>query len=176
MASKQEQQESAQMEEIKKLQLEIGQESAKAYVPPMPMDKLEMQSLLVNPSWGQDNEYSPSVKRKFVTVDDDKEHLDEFSAIYKRDLRVGKLSKVLGELNYCSEHIDFARDCLNEDFPMSALTAQSRAITTIEISHNDNGFFRTNLNTFRKEESHEVKEPKDKTLFGAPKGGDEILQ
>ena len=59
---------------------------------------------------------------------------------------------------------------------MSALTAQSRAITTIEISHNDGGFFRTNLNTFRKEESHEIKEPKDKGIFGQQKQGDDQLQ
>jgi hypothetical protein len=174
MVSKEQQQEAEQLEEIKQIVADIGKEAAQAYVPPMPMDKLEQQSMLVNPSWGQENEYSPSVKLKFKK--NDVQHLDEFSAIYKRDLRVGKLSKALGELHYCSEHIDFARDCLSEGFSNSALTAQSRAITTIEISHNDNGFFRTNLNTFRKEETKEIREPKDKTLFGKPTSGDEGLQ
>jgi len=177
MVSKsQEEKENEQLEEIKQIYEEMGKDNVQGFVPPMPMDKLEMQTILVNPSWGQDNEYSPDVKAKFKTGINQLTHLDEMAAVYKRDLRVGKLSKALGEMHYCSEHIDFARDCLSESFPNSFLTAQSRAITAIEISHNDNGFFRTNLNTFRKEELKETKEPKDKTLFGAPKGGDETLQ
>jgi hypothetical protein len=153
----------------KEMVSEVGAENVDDFSPPMPYDKLEAQAQLINPTLGVPDEYSSHSKKKMMVKDEegnDENLLANLVLIYKRDWRLGNLKRMWGEVSYVQEHIDFASDLVSEKMVRSSVTALSRAATVNEVSQSDGGWFRGMLNTFIKKSQTEIREPKDKGLFG----------
>jgi len=156
----------------KEIALEVGSDNIDDYSTPMPYDKLEFQAQLINPTYGIPSEYSQHAKDRMKVQDDMGEMqnlLANMNIIYKRDLRLGNLSRLNGEVGYVQEYIDFSSDLISEGLPRSGATSMARAATVLEISQSDRGFLRRELNTFTKKSTTEIKEGKDSNLFGGSK-------
>lgn len=183
MVKNEEEARNEELAEIYKQDLQdIPQEDKEIYMPNEPYDKLGYQFKVTEPSYGKESEYSPEVMQKFnkkigsmtkdeVDYDVVKNMLLNLQAIFKRDLRLGNISRLSGDHTYCEARLNFAYKCLNHDCPQAALLVMEEAISKLEISQSINGFFRQNEKSFYKSEKKEIKDPADKTLFGATKEG-----
>lgn len=151
--------------------------------PPMrssPLNELDAMMMTTNPKWG-DWDIPEELKEQLgkIQVWTDKETGKEVMSLaslwgllgyYTRDLRLGNLSNVGGEVNYCAEHLDFAGDCLRESYPASFMTALSRTITVIELSQSKAGFLRKRQGTFTQEHLGKPLEPDKKGIFQGKRG------
>lgn len=91
----------------------------------------------------------------------------EMLGFYTRDLRLGNLSDLNGEMDYCKYHLDLANDFLRAGFIEPFLICLSRVATVIELSQSKKGFFRKLMNTFiQKHEYNELTADK-RNFFGA---------
>lgn len=139
----------------------------------VPISELDYQYRTTEPNWGKnDVPYELRLKlAQMVKVTDENgisteeaESLWGLLGYYTRDLRLANLSEWNNEMDYCIFYLDFAGDCLREDYKESFLTALPRLITIMELSQSKGGFFRKLLNTFRSEQSIETIEPKKSAL------------
>lgn len=143
-----------------------------------PQSDLDLQLLVTDPQWGKD--VPPELKdklKKIIAYYDDKgdqletieEQLWGLLSYYTRDIRLGNLSWVTGELTYTRYYLDLAGDCLREGYIGAFLTALSRAITIIETSQSKSGFLRKLFSTIRQEKYSEEQGPQKTGLLGKSK-------
>lgn len=95
-------------------------------------------------------------------------YLWEELGYYTRDLRLGNLSEVSGDIEHCEHYLDLAGDLLNFGCPSAFTTAYRRVATKLEISQSKGGFYRKNKQTLFKK-STEVKEASQKNWLGGQK-------
>jgi len=143
----------------------------------LPLNELDMQMILTKPQWGDDT-ISQELKYRLQGISREsingqyivsKQDLWQLLDFYTQDIRLGNLSTMNGEVNYCRYYLDLAGDCLREGYYRSFVKCLSLTITVLEISQSRGGFLRTKQNTIRKENVYEEKEPKKTSLFGKQK-------
>lgn len=78
-------------------------------------------------------------------------HLWDELGFFTRDLRLGNLSKMGGDVPYCEHYLALAGDVLSLGCPNSFTSAYRRVAGKLEISQSKGGFFRKNRNTARVE-------------------------
>jgi hypothetical protein len=167
----------------KELNMDGATAQGQEWVPPSPYNALEYNHSITVPSWGEPEHYSPDAQEKLhkskdlivdkendVVIAPSKESLLQYlQIILKKDLRLGNLNELTGEITYCKEHLDFAYDCIDSDYPESSQLCIERAASMVELSHSKGGFFRKLIHTITKRDYKEIKEPNQKGIFGAPK-------
>jgi hypothetical protein len=142
-----------------------------------PLNELDMQMILTEPQWGNVG-ISQELKQRLQSIS--RETIEGSNVIstqdlwglldfYTRDLRLGNLSTMNGEVNYCRYYLDLAGDCLREGYYRSFVKCLSLTVTVLEISQSRGGFLRTKQSTIRKENIYEEREPKKTSLFGKQK-------
>ena len=89
---------------------------------------------------------------------------------YKRDVRLGNISRWNGELDYTRHWLVLAGDLLDAGFQGAFINALNRAVATIETSQAVGGFLRRRGNTVTSENFYEgLNEKQKKGLFGQTK-------
>jgi len=143
----------------------------------VPYNELDLNFMITEPAWGRecpDELYQAVSKITSEAYEDangvlvvDKEPLWGLLSYYTRDLRLGNLSGMSGELKYCQYWLDFAGDLLREDYIQSFLSALARVITLLELSQSKNGFLRRRQGTITSERiSKDSNEPNKKGWLG----------
>lgn len=142
----------------------------------VPISDLDLQAQLIRPQWGA-NTVNPELKAQLremlssAKVADGSTEItykDYWSllAYYTQDVRLGNLSTLGGEMEYCRERLDFAGECLQLGALNSFVTVLREAISVIELSQSKGGFLRRRGTTITSEEfKHGSDESKNK-LFG----------
>jgi hypothetical protein len=142
-----------------------------------PLNELDMQMILTEPQWG-DVGISTELKARLQTISSEtiqgnrivsKQDLWQLLDFYTRDLRLGNLSTMNGEVNYCRYYLDLAGDCLREGYYRSFVKCLSLTITVLEISQSRGGFLRIKQNTIRKENIYEETNKNKSSIFGNKK-------
>jgi len=155
-----------------------------------PADSLDLQYLEVEPAYGKEatkgfSDRLQKISGKAIPLwnKDGTPQLDEIGrqkhavdiaflwdelGYYTRDIRLGNLSEVSGDIMYTEHYLDLAGDLLNFGCPMSFTTAYRRVATKLEISQSKGGFYRKNKQTILKK-STEVKESNQKNWLGGTK-------
>ena len=145
----------------------------------VPQSEIDLQMQLTDPKWGQD--VPIELKEKLTEIlgyyqDEEtgesvpfEQKLWGLLSFYTRDMRLGNLSTVMGEPQYCRYYLDLAGDLLREGYINAFLTALSRVISVLELSQSRAGFLRKIFTTLRHEHFKEEIEPKRKNLFGGKK-------
>jgi hypothetical protein len=142
-----------------------------------PLNELDMQMILTEPQWG-DVGISTELKARLQTISSEtiqgnrvvsKQDLWQLLDFYTRDLRLGNLSTMNGEVNYCRYYLDLAGDCLREGYYRSFVKCLSLTITVLEISQSRGGFLRIKQNTIRKENIYEENNKNKTSIFGNKK-------
>lgn len=157
-------------------------------VPPQqrrsPHSDLDLNLMLTDPVVGTENVnpyLQDRLKKEFYIYDENgnvlrdengnplvnKESMWEKLNFYTRDLRLGNLKG--DEVTYCQWYLDFAGDCLQENYYKAFIIALARAITVIELSQSRSGFLRKQPNTLRTENVSGELEPNKKSLFAGKK-------
>ena len=142
----------------------------------IPINPLDLQMQLTDPVWGKDVpiELKEKLTKIFKYIDDKgkeieiQEKLWETLAFYTRDVRLGNLNPLTGELEICQEYINMAGDCLRGNFVHSFILFLSRAITILELSQSKAGFLRRRQGTYTKEEIGDT-DPKKEGILKANK-------
>ena len=143
-----------------------------------PQSELDLTLMTTNSLWGMPD-VSEELKTRLNKLYRTKTEEGKESAIieslwgllgyYTRDMRLGNLSTMNGELEYCKYHLDLAGDFLQSNMIEPFLIALSRVATVLELSQSKGGFLRKKQNTFTHEQlSGEIEPPKSK-LFGMKK-------
>lgn len=144
-----------------------------------PRSELDLNLLITDTVWG--SEYiSPALKAKVQKYFGYKgpsgkqeitsENLWELLGFYTRDMRLGNLSVLRGEVAYCQYYLDLANDLLQAGYVEPFLIALSRVATVLELSQSKGGFLRRGMNTLRTETlTGDIGEPKKKTFMGKAK-------
>lgn len=91
---------------------------------------------------------------------------------YTRDMRLGNLDRIGGEMFYCSYYLDLASDYLQAGMVEPFLICLSRVATVLELSQSRGGFLRRRMNTLSTEHTQMEIEPKKANLFGKRAGSD----
>jgi len=141
----------------------------------VPHNEMDLQMQLTNPKWGHEvpeelkeklsaiKGYAKTENGEYVEV---KDQLWGLLSFYTRDVRLGNLSTMWGEVEYCRYYLDLANDLLRENYVQSFLTCLSRVATVLELSQSKGGFLRKLINTIRQEHLREEREPKKRNIFG----------
>lgn len=140
----------------------------------LPTSEIDMQMMMTNPVWGRDvpSELKDKLAMYSYYKDSDgKVVVDKTSlwgllGYYTRDIRLGNLGEMNGEMAYCQYYLDLAGDCLRENYINGFLVALSRAVTRIELSQSKKGFLRKLFGTIRQEHYTELLEPNKSKIFG----------
>lgn len=144
----------------------------------MPVSDIDLQLQLTNPKWGykvpQELEEKLTqilgyYKNKEGHIKAVEEKLWGLLSFYTRDVRLGNLSSILGEVKYCRYYLDLATDLLKEGYINAFMIALSRVVTVLEVSQSKGGFLRKMFTTITQKHYKEEFEPKRKTLFGGQK-------
>lgn len=147
----------------------------------IPANELDYFQRITDPSWSDLTEDMKDRLSKIIkqTYNEgskrwqlEKEERKTLLEVYKRDLRLGNLSKEKGLLNlemsemeFCMIWLNIATDCLTEDYPESFRIALSRVISVLELSQSREGFMRKQMNTISMETKQINDEPKKKSIF-----------
>lgn len=162
----------------------------------MPMNDLDLQMMVTDPAWS--DELTPDLKKKLQVkarnsealkiqlqdkVDagiiseeeasilykqDIKKELSGLLGYYKRDLRLGNLSRINGEYDRVVAYLDMAGDCLDAGLSQSFILFLRRAINPIEVSQSKGGFLRKLFSTARIEHANDSNDDK-RGFFGGKK-------
>ena len=146
----------------------------------VPHNEIDLQMQLTDPKWGHNvpielKEKLSKIKGYMQTEGgyvEVKEQLWGLLSFYTRDVRLGNLSYIMGEVEYCRYYLDLANDLLREDYIEPFLTCLSRVATVLELSQSKGGFLRKIFSTIKQEHYREEKEPKKRNLFGGKSGGE----
>jgi hypothetical protein len=140
----------------------------------LPTSELDLNLMLTDTVWGN---LPPALKEKmmkhYITVDDKgnkfttKEDLSALLGFYTRDLRLGNLSSLGGEIYFCEYHLDLANDLLKEGFVDPFLICLSRVASKLEISQSKGGFLRKRNSSFTSENITGYMEPPKRNLMGS---------
>lgn len=149
-----------------------------------PYTDLEYNWLTTETGWGKDA--TPELQSKLTKVLREKniytpygekvettEQLWGLLSYYTRDIRLGNLSRMNGEVKYVVHWLNLAGDSLRAGYPKSFLSAITRAISIIEVSQSVNGFLRRRNQTHTYESYQQELQPKKRGLFGQRKGMEE---
>lgn len=142
----------------------------------VPQSDLDLNLMLTNAVWGSpevSQELRVRLAQKFDLKDTESGKEIELKAsawgmlgFYTRDMRLGNLSDLNGELSVCRYYIDLANDLLTCGMTKPFLIALSRSATILETSQSKKGFLRNILNTLRQEHTSTTIEPPKKKIFG----------
>lgn len=140
----------------------------------LPTSDLDLNLMLTDTVWGN---LPPALKEKlskqYVVIGKDGKRTvtkDDMSALlgfYTRDLRLGNLSTMGGEIYFCEYHLDLANDLLKEGFVEPFLICLSRVATKLEISQSKGGFLRKRNSSFTTENILRTDEPPKRNLMGS---------
>jgi hypothetical protein len=124
---------------------------------------------------------SPALKERltkhFIVTNADgshsvtKEDMSSLLGFYTRDLRLGNLSKMGNEVDFCDYMLNLANDFLKEGFIDPFLICLSRVASRLELSQSRGGFLRKRHGTFSTETVTDTREPAKRTLMGTKKNG-----
>jgi len=145
-----------------------------------PYNDLELQFMLTQPAWGR--EYTEDLYEAVKISLSDAKVGDDGSLVvnekplwgilsyYTRDIRLGNLSSISGEFEYCQFWLDFAGICLRTNNIQSFLTSLTRVITLLELSQSKGGFLRRRQGTITTEK-HETSQnnSSQRSLLGGHK-------
>jgi len=142
-----------------------------------PVSDLEYHWLTTETGWGKDA--TPELKTKLTKILKEKNIYDPYGekvedteqlwgllSYYTRDIRLGNLSRMNGEVKYVIHWLNLAGDSLRAGLPKSFLSAITRAISVIEVSQSVNGFLRRRPQTYTHESVSQQLEPKKRGVFG----------
>jgi len=144
-----------------------------------PYTDLEYNWLTTETGWGKDA--TPELQKKLTKVLKTSGLYDDFGgkpieeqmwgllSYYTRDIRLGNLSRINGEVKYVIHWLNLAGDSLRAGLPKSFLSAITRAISVIEVSQSINGFLRRRSQTLTHENFNQQLEPKKRDYFGRNK-------
>lgn len=148
---------------------------------PNPYNELEMQFMVTQPAWGR--EVTPELYNKVSKIMRQNAYTNEegnlvipaqplwgLLSMYTRDLRLGNLNPLTGELEYCRYWLDYAGDLLRNGYPDSFLSALSRVITLLELSQSKSGFLRRRQGTVTTEKYEAQLKPNDNGILGGGRG------
>lgn len=141
-------------------------------------NNLDYEMELTNTMWGNVN-INPDLKEKltqkygYLNAEGNlivkNESLWSLLGFYTRDLRLGNLSSINGEIKYCQYYLDLANDYLQAQMVPPFLICLSRVATVLELSQSKGGFFRRRSNTMTQENIQAGGEPEKKSLLGKKK-------
>lgn len=150
-----------------------------------PYNELELQYATLQSAWGR--EYSGELYAKvqrsiqeaeyvldektgqIMLVKIDKEPIIQLHEIFTRDLRLGNLSDLFGEVEKCQEWLLIANDCLHNNLFESYMLSMARVISILEISQSRSGFLRKRLGTIRTENIKSDVTPSKNRFLGGKK-------
>lgn len=144
----------------------------------IPANDLDLQMILTDPKWGQNvpQELQTALEKIIGVVKNEEgkdvvvtQKLWDLLSFYTRDMRLGNLSVVTGEFQYCRDCIDLAGDLLGEGYISAFITSLSRAVTVLELSQSKGGFLRKRNNTITQEKKVEERDLRKKGLFDGGK-------
>jgi len=164
----------------------------------MPMNELDLQMILIEPTWGK-LDLIPDLKGKLNTSTSDlirlrnklilqtknnelsiedantiienksKENLWGLLSHLSKDLKLANLGVMSGEYDYCKNLLILAGDALRYNLPKVFTGAINEVASITCISDSKNGHKGKLLNTFTTENKQEIIEPQKKGLFGESK-------
>jgi hypothetical protein len=144
----------------------------------VPFSELDYNLRLTDAVWGK-QDVSDGLREKsminYETTDDKgnvtnfSESLWELLSFYTRDVRLGNLNPMDGELQAVRNHLKIAGFYLFSDMIGPFHIRLSKAISILETSQSKNGFFRKLLNTLRHENFNQNLEPPRRGFFGGGK-------
>jgi hypothetical protein len=141
----------------------------------LPNSELDLNLMMTDSVWGRpevSNELKEKLAKYFIQTNSNgkssitKQSLWGLLGFYTRDMRLGNLSSIDGELYACRYYIDLANDLLQADMIEPFLISLSRAATILETSQSKRGFLRTIMNTLTQHHIQQNMEPPKKSLFG----------
>lgn len=143
----------------------------------VPQNDIDLQMQLTEPNWGN---MPKELKEKLQKIIHIQNNPDGTTVVYKadmwalleyynRDVRLGNLSSMMGELQYVRYYLDLAGDCLNEGYQETFLICIVRAATVLESSQSKGGWLRNLFNTAFIKRHNINEEPKRRSLFGSRK-------
>lgn len=152
----------------------------------LPTSDLDAQMMLTNSVWGK-SDVPAELKDKlmrYYAIRDEKGNVitDEAGNVqlnrgtlwgllgfFTRDMRLANLSEWNNELQACRWYIDFANDCLDENYGGAFLCALGRSANILETSQSKGGFLRKQMNTLTQKNVNQNLEPPKKAFFGGKK-------
>jgi hypothetical protein len=148
----------------------------------VPLNDLDLQYLLTQPAWGKDDipqELKDHLTQIIGEVKDEHDQTQQIYAelwgllgMYTKDIRLGNLSRVWGEVAYVQFYLDLAADCLTERYLRAFIKSISLAVTVLEVTQSAGGFLRKRQGTVTYEQHKREEEPAKQGLFGRKnKGG-----
>lgn len=151
----------------------------------VPYNDLDYNLMLSTPEWGRDDiplelrEHLSEVlgeaeiegKDGKVTNQTIYRSLWGLLGMYTRDVRLGNLSRIWGEVNYVQYYLNLAGDCLRAGYIRAFLKSLSEAVTVLEVSQSAGGFLRKRQGTVTYEQHSKSEEPGKQGLFGKKKMG-----
>jgi hypothetical protein len=139
----------------------------------LPQSELDLNLMLTDTVWGNlPQALKDKLVKNYISVDESgvrhvsKEDMSALLGFYTRDLRLGNLSNIGGEMNFCEYHLDLANDFLKEGFVDPFLICLSRVATKLELSQSKGGFLRKRNSTFTSENVSKELEPPKRNLMG----------
>ena len=152
----------------------------------LPTSELDAQMMMTNSVWGRSDvpqELKEKLMKYYETKDTDGRTLTDkdgnvimtkgsmwgLLGFFTRDMRLGNLSEWNNELPTCRFYIDFANDCLDEDYTGAFLLSLGRSATILETSQSKGGFLRKIINTLTQKNISQTLEPPKKAFFGGKK-------
>jgi len=160
----------------------------------IPVSELDFNYMVVDTKWGKDDipqslkdlltKKKAKVLPKGVFYTDEENNTRESDGtiivtetvehwgklgIYTQDMRLGNLSRALGEHKHCQYYTDLAQDLISSGMTKSGSTSLSRTASVLELSQSANGFLRKNMREHIRKETSTINEMPKKSLFGAKK-------
>lgn len=148
----------------------------------LPVNELDLQMQMTEPVWGKST-ISPELEAYLMkileSVDikgakiETMQNLWALLGFYTRDVRLGNLSNIFGEIDYCRERLDYAGELLQMGAVNSFLVVLREAISVLELSQSRGGFLRRRGNTITQESLSSPIKPEKRSIFdkSMSKGG-----
>lgn len=159
-----------------------------------PVSEIDLTFLTTSPSWGK-NEVPTAYMEQIIKdkqvilaqidadgniqiVTDENNRPITYNNIQKiwsrlgfltKDVRLGNISKLTGEADYCTYYLDLAGDLLEAGYPNAHITALQRVAVKLEVSQSIGGFLRKRQGTITQENITNELDPKKKSFFGGEK-------
>jgi len=141
----------------------------------LPANDLDLNLMLTDTQWGSSgmNQVIKDKTKKHyvVTTSEGKKEVSSedlwgLLGFYTRDLRLGNLSNMGGEVGFCEYHLDLTNDFLTEGFSEPFLICLSRVASKLEISQSKNGFLRRRNSSFTTENVNSSLDPPKRNMMG----------
>lgn len=139
----------------------------------LPQSELDLNLMLTDTTWSN---LPPGLKERliknYVVINEKgerfvtKEDMSSLLGFYTRDLRLGNLNFVGGEIQFCEYHLDLANDFLKEGFIDPFLVCLSRVASKLELSQSRGGFLRKRHSSFTNENVSQNLDPPKRNIMG----------